>query len=171
MIAYKLSGRFGRSSIGDRVRAEPLLPGPLPLFHHQLPQRLIDSCLIAPPYLFEPGQNVGIQTQRDRHLERPVQPCKFRRQVGRTLSSPGSLETGNPSTLRNSFTLFHLAMKSSYLRTYNITSTMFHVEHSAQISARNWVWGGRPRPPSGSEKATAGSPEPTLTSGGRATPA
>jgi hypothetical protein len=45
------------------------LPRRLLLFLHQFPQRSIDPRLVTAPRLLEPGQHIGVQTQRDRLLQ------------------------------------------------------------------------------------------------------
>jgi hypothetical protein len=51
------------------------------LFRHRLPERLVNPRLVAPSLLLEPGQNVGVQTQRNRHLEGLVVSSPLRRQL------------------------------------------------------------------------------------------
>src|SRR6266849_6351927 len=61
-------------------------PRDLPLFRHQLPQRPINSRLVASSLPFEPCQNVGIRPQRHCLLDRPVVSQPLRHRSRRTLS-------------------------------------------------------------------------------------
>ncbi len=113
-----------------RGTAPGSFPRDLPLFRHQLPQRPIDSRLVASSLPLEPGQNVGIQTQRHCLLDRPAVSQPLRRRSRRTLSpARGSLHPSNFPVPRNPFPLFHMRSLYVYSSTYNIASTVFHVEH------------------------------------------
>ena len=74
--------RFSRSGLPASF------PRDLPLFRHQLPERPINSRLVASSLPLEPCQNVGIQTQRHCLLDRPVVSQPLRQRSRRTLSSP-----------------------------------------------------------------------------------
>src|SRR5258706_8034922 len=81
----------------------------LPLLHHHLPQRPIDPRLISPPLPLKPCQNIRVQTQSNRLLDRFVESLQFRRQPPRPLSlTCCRLNTLHLPTPRNRFPLFHL---------------------------------------------------------------
>src|SRR5437899_10357918 len=72
------------------------LPRDLPPFRHQLPERPINSRLVASSLPLEPCQNVGIQTQRHCLLDQPVVSQPLRRRPRRTLPpARGSLQRRN----------------------------------------------------------------------------
>jgi RHS repeat-associated protein len=109
----------------------------LPLFRHQLPQRPINSRLVASALPLEPCQNVGIQTQRHCLLDRPVVSQPLRRRSRRTLSpARGSLQPSNFPAPLNPFPLFHMRLLYVYNSTYTPASTMFHVKHISILQNR-----------------------------------
>ncbi len=101
-------------------------------FRHCLPERSVDPRLVAPSLLFEPGQNVGVQTQRDRNLERPVVPPPLRSRLQRKfLSVRRSLQPSNLSPFFRVFTrrFSFLHTVTIYLYVQNRNHKTFHVKH------------------------------------------
>src|SRR5437660_12399321 len=99
---------FSRFEKGPCRTASISFPQDLPFFRHRLPQRPINSRLVASslPWDHAPCQNVGNQTQRHSLLDRPVVSQPLRRRPRRTLSPPrGSLHPSNYPASLNPFPL------------------------------------------------------------------
>jgi hypothetical protein len=113
------------------------LPRIFPLLHHDRPQRPINPRLITPPRLFEPGQNVSVQTKRNCLLDGPVQAPDPRHQIVRALPRLGRcLQRGNlpPPALPNSCPSFHLQIHV-YNRPYKLASTKCSTWNTSPIQA------------------------------------
>jgi len=95
-----------------RIRAHPCF-SPLGFFllvHHYSAQRLIDSRLVAAPLLLEPGEHVGIDTQRDRLLDWPVPCSNGGAYVVRPLCFTGRRFQPGNLAFQNSHPSFHRCM-------------------------------------------------------------
>src|SRR5579863_3850469 len=78
-------------------------------FQHDVPQRPIDSRLVAGPLLLEPGQHISVDAQRHGLLDRPVQTADLRYQIMRPLPLGGrSLQRADLPSLRNPNLPYHL---------------------------------------------------------------
>src|ERR1039457_662531 len=77
-------------------------------FLHRRPERAVDSGLVAPALFFEPGEDVGVQTQSDRLFQRPVVPRPLRPQIPRKLLPVcRSPQPGNLPAFLYRFSLLH----------------------------------------------------------------
>src|ERR1700690_437187 len=100
---------------------------PLVLRHH-LAERAIDPGLVAPALLLEPGQNIGVQTQRNRLLERLVVSPPLRGQLRRKFLPFGrSPQPPNLPPLLDLLPFFHEVVIGLYVQKSN--HKMFHVEY------------------------------------------
>jgi hypothetical protein len=105
---FAKGGWQDRSHHGLRLsrRVSSSLLRDLPLFRHQLPQRPINSRLVASslPWNHAPCQNVGIQTQRHCLLDRPVVSQPLRSRSGGSFRPP--VEACNRATFPRLLTRF-----------------------------------------------------------------